>query len=246
MKAWTQHYGLVFFLGLIALAAALGFSMMATGTLWDSNPFLAALRLAGIGFMAAALAMFTALRRDEAGRKGLNTLFGFLIFGGAFLLILGLVFASSGLSQPAGQAGLAFTVAAVLIAGLSQVFVPGHTEPVAKKWPATTVLTRFAIQDDDHHADHGAATGSAAEPDDLTRIEGIGPKLQEILYGGGLRTYQALSQEDPQTLRTVIKEAGFSAPFDPESWPEQATLAAAGKWDELDELQGRLVAGRTA
>ena len=134
----------------------------------------------------------------------------------------------------------------MLIAGLSQVFVPGHTEPVAKKWPATTVLTRFAIQDDDHHADHGAATGSAAEPDDLTRIEGIGPKLQEILYGGGLRTYQALSQEDPQTLRTVIKEAGFSAPFDPESWPEQATLAAAGKWDELDELQGRLVAGRTA
>jgi hypothetical protein len=31
---------------------------------------------------------------------------------------------------------------------------------------------------------------------------------------------------------------------DPTSWPKQAKLAAAGKWNELDELQKELVAGK--
>jgi predicted flap endonuclease-1-like 5' DNA nuclease len=248
MKTWTQQYGLVFFLGLIGMAAALAFSMMASGLLWDANSFLSALRLAGIGFMAAGLAMFTALRREEAGKTGLSTLFGFLIVGGIFLLVLGLIFASSGLSQSAGRAGLGFTVAAMLIAMFSQIFVPGHPEPLAKKWPATTVLTRFALQEqeEDHYENHGAVAEAVAhQNDDLTRIEGIGPKLQEILFGADLQTYQLLAEQDPDFLRKVIKKAGFTAPFDPESWPRQAVLAAEGKWDELEKLQGELVAGRT-
>lgn len=241
MKTWAQQYGLVFFLGFVGMVAALGYSMMGTGRLWDPNATLAALRLAGVGFMAAGLAMFTALRREEAGKTGLNTLFGFLIVGGIFLLLLGLVFSRSGLSQSAGLAGLAFTLAALLVALLSQLFVPGHPEPLAKKWPATTVLTRFALQDDDHHP--GAETG-ASEPDDLTKIEGIGPRLQEILYGAALQTYRLLAEQDPEELRSIIKDAGFSAPFDPTSWPQQAALAAEEKWDALEKLQEDLVAGR--
>ena len=247
MKTWAQQYGLVFFLGLIGMAAALGYSMMGTGTLWDANSTLSALRWAGMGFMAAGLAMFTALRREEAGKTGLNTLFGFLIIGGIFLLLLGLVFSKSGLSRSAGQAGLAFTLAALVVAVLSQVFVPGHSEPLAKTWPATTVLTRFALHEDDHHGDHGSAPEEfAPEPDDLTKIEGIGPKLQEILYGAALQTYGLLSEQDPEELREIIKDAEFAAPFDPTSWPQQAALAAEGKWDELEKLQSKLVGGRTA
>lgn len=242
MKTWTEQYGLVFFLGLVGLSAALGYSMMATGILWDTVPFLAALRAFGIGFMASGLAMFTALRREKAGKTGLSTLFGFLVIGGIILLLLGLFFSNSGLSQPASVAGLGFALAALVIALLAQVFSPGQPEPLAKRWPATTVLTRFALPEDDHHDAEHADT---AEPDDLTRIEGIGPKLQEILYGAALQTYTLLADQDPDELRAIIKDAGFAAPFNPDTWPQQAALAAEGQWDQLEQLQDKLVAGRS-
>jgi len=242
MKTWTEQYGLVFFLGLAGLSAALGYSMMATGVLWDAVPFLVALRAFGIGFMACGIAMFTTMRRQEAGKTGLTTLFGFLVFGGIILLLLGLIFSNSGLSQPASSAGLGFALAALLIAFLAQVFSPGQPEPLAKTWPATTVLTRFALHEEDHHVTEHRETD---QPDDLTRIEGIGPKLQEILYGAAIQTYALLAGQGPDELRAIIKDAGFSAPFNPDTWPQQAALAAEGKWEQLDSLQDQLVAGRS-
>jgi len=82
------------------------------------------------------------------------------------------------------------------------------------------------------------------EPDDLTRIEGVGPKLQSILYELGYKTYASLVDIDSGKLKDTVKAAGFKAPVSPESWPQQAKLAADGKWDELDKLQDELSGGR--
>lgn len=84
------------------------------------------------------------------------------------------------------------------------------------------------------------------EPDDLTKIEGIGPKLQSILYLAGVKTFASLANHDADEIETLVKNGGFKAPFDPASWPEQARLAAAGDWDKLKELQENLTAGRDA
>ena len=62
----------------------------------------------------------------------------------------------------------------------------------------------------------------AATPglDDLTRIEGIEPNLSGL-----------------------FKDAGITM-IDPSTWPEQASLAAAGEWDALQALQDELKGGR--
>lgn len=80
--------------------------------------------------------------------------------------------------------------------------------------------------------------------DDLTKIEGIGPKVQSILYDAGIKSYQALAEQTPDQLTSTVKAGGFGAPFDPESWPEQAALAAERDWDSLKRLQDALSGGR--
>jgi len=48
----------------------------------------------------------------------------------------------------------------------------------------------------------------------------------------------------PDNLRQILTEAGLAALADPSTWPEQAGLAAAGKWDALKVLQDELKGGR--
>lgn len=86
---------------------------------------------------------------------------------------------------------------------------------------------------------------AATEPDDLTRIEGIGPKIAALLIQRGIGTYQALAGTDPDRLRALLRAAELYM-ADPATWPEQAALAAAGRWDELNALQLKLAGGRRA
>ena len=94
------------------------------------------------------------------------------------------------------------------------------------------------------------AAPAKTEKDDLTKIEGIGPKIQEILYSSEMTTFQALSECDPQDIRKWLSAAGGRfASHNPETWPAQAKMAAEGKWDELkkwqDELDGGKVVGKS-
>ena len=81
-------------------------------------------------------------------------------------------------------------------------------------------------------------------PDDLKIIEGIGPKIASILAASGITTFAQLAATDVSRLREIIAQAGLTALADPATWPQQAALAAAGKLDELEALQGRLKGGR--
>jgi len=87
---------------------------------------------------------------------------------------------------------------------------------------------------------------AAAKPDDLKKIEGIGPKIASILIESGIDTFEKLAQADPQKISALLIEKGGKryAMHDPSTWPKQAALAAAGKWDELSELQDKLKGGR--
>ena len=81
--------------------------------------------------------------------------------------------------------------------------------------------------------------------DDLKKIEGIGPKIAELLADAGLGTYQTLSESNPEKIREILLEAGSRYKMhDPTTWPEQATLAAKGQWDELKEWQDSLKGGK--
>lgn len=84
-------------------------------------------------------------------------------------------------------------------------------------------------------------------PDDLTVIEGVGPKISGLLHNAGIVTYAQLAQAEASHVAQILAEAGTHYRLaDPTTWPEQAALAAAGKWEELAELQDSLRGGREA
>ena len=83
------------------------------------------------------------------------------------------------------------------------------------------------------------------EKDNLRKIEGIGPKVAQLLNDAGILTFEQLAQTQVDRLRAILEEAGgiFKA-MDPASWPEQAGLAAKGDWEGLQILQDQLDGGR--
>ena len=89
----------------------------------------------------------------------------------------------------------------------------------------------------------GQAARKEREPDDMTRVEGIGPRISSMLRDTGIVTFDQLAESDPETLKQMLRTEGL--PFlDPGTWPEQAALAAAGAWEDLDALQRELSGGR--
>lgn len=84
---------------------------------------------------------------------------------------------------------------------------------------------------------------TAAGPDDLTRLEGVGIRYQEVLNEAGIETYQQLASTPVDRLREILLEQNLRL-GNPETWPEQARLAAAGDWEALDRLTANLKAGR--
>jgi predicted flap endonuclease-1-like 5' DNA nuclease len=86
---------------------------------------------------------------------------------------------------------------------------------------------------------------SSGKPDDLTKIEGIGPKISSLLHAGGIKTFEALSKTAVSRLQEILNAAGPRYQMHkPGSWPKQSGLAAAGKWDELEKLQDELDGGK--
>ncbi len=82
--------------------------------------------------------------------------------------------------------------------------------------------------------------------DNLKLVEGIGPKIEEILNADGIRTFAKLAATDPRHLASLLSAAGARFQIhNPKSWPQQAALARDGKWDELKALQEQLTGGRS-
>ncbi len=88
-------------------------------------------------------------------------------------------------------------------------------------------------------------TAKSDSADDLKKIEGVGPKIAQILTESGMDTFEKLSKAEVEDIRQILAEAGSRYKmFDPTTWPEQAALAASGKWDELSTLQDELKGGK--
>lgn len=107
--------------------------------------------------------------------------------------------------------------------------------PVVEKTPEPKV---------DVEATKEEVAKSDAAGDDLTKIEGVGPKAAEALANAGMATYADLAKGDPEKIKEILTEASSRmAHLDPTSWPKQAQMAADGKWDELKEWQDSVKGG---
>lgn len=88
-------------------------------------------------------------------------------------------------------------------------------------------------------------TKPSSQRDELKRLEGIGPKIQSLLYEAGITTFKQLSETSIEKIKEILLGAGERYRIhDPSSWPHQAALAAEGKWEELKELQKNLLSGK--
>ncbi|MEO0042573.1 MAG: hypothetical protein RL329_2021 [Bacteroidota bacterium] len=85
-----------------------------------------------------------------------------------------------------------------------------------------------------------------AVKDDLKKIEGIGPKIEELLNTAGIINFSQLCNTPQQRLQEILDAAGKRfAMHDPTSWTLQANLANQGDWDALKQLQSQLVGGKS-
>lgn len=86
-----------------------------------------------------------------------------------------------------------------------------------------------------------------AEPalEDLKVVEGIGPKIEELLHANGIRNLNDLAETSVERLHQILEEAGgHFRMHTPDTWPAQARLASNGDWELLQEYQEQLKGGR--
>ena len=93
--------------------------------------------------------------------------------------------------------------------------------------------------------DFDAAGNFVGQKDDLTKVEGIGPKVQSHLNDAGIYTWAQLANTEVNKIKSILEaQGGIYANMVPGTWPEQAKMADEGRWDELKKWQDELDGGK--
>ena len=103
-----------------------------------------------------------------------------------------------------------------------------------------------AVRQETHHETHVEPEMPAMQTkkaDDLTVLEGIGPKVAQVLNEIGIMSFSDLANADAAKLQQALNAAGMHY-MNPAGWIEQAKLAASGDLEGLRKLQEELQGGR--
>ncbi len=116
--------------------------------------------------------------------------------------------------------------------------------PVVVKEKVVEKVEKDKVEAPKEAAPKKVKKASTDKADDLTKIEGIGPKAAEALVSAGVESYAKLAKAKADKIKEILTEASSRmAHLDPTSWPKQAKMAADGKWDELKEWQDNTKGG---
>jgi hypothetical protein len=223
MRTNRRYFPLVFITGATATLLAVGLSLTTTGTFFSTHRFLKALRGFGLGYMIAGCGIWVTACRECAGKRELNPLLDLSLVIGSGLLLGNLIVFRSNVSHAIVLTGLIINGSALVIGVFTMLFAPAYPCPLATDWP----------EGGDCRDPHVPATelrhpqGHAVLPEDLTIISGIGPRIEEILNEAGIVTYLDVADHTPQHLEDILEEYHFPAPFDTQTWPEQAHRVAS-------------------
>ena len=146
-------------------------------------------------------------------------------------------------SEPAPPAKLAEAPASTVVAPAPLATpseVKATPKPAAK--PAKPKAATSAIVIDIAAAK--AAGFSLKNADDLTIVEGIGPKINELFVDSGIKTFAQLAEQTVTQMRAILDKGGARFRIaNPSTWAQQAKLASTNKWSELKKLQNGLSGG---
>ena len=108
-------------------------------------------------------------------------------------------------------------------------------KPAAAAAPAVALIDLAAAK---------AAGFAIKNANDLTVVEGIGPKINELFNNAGIKTFAQLAAASVPQMRKVLDDGGSRFRIaNPSTWAQQSALAAANKWTELKKLQDELSGG---
>ena len=89
-----------------------------------------------------------------------------------------------------------------------------------------------------------AAGFNIKHADDLTIIEGIGPKTDDLLRSHGIDSFTHLARLQAGDLVDILDQGGPSFRLtNPATWSEQALLATENRWADLKRLQKDMIDG---
>ena len=127
------------------------------------------------------------------------------------------------------------TTAPAPVAAPIKMAEPVVAKPVAAAAPVATVIDIAAAK---------KAGFTIKNANDLTVVEGIGPKINELFNNVGIKTFVQLAAATVPQMRKILDDGGSRFRIaNPSTWAQQAALAAENKWSELKTLQDKLSAG---
>lgn len=124
--------------------------------------------------------------------------------------------------------------------------VSTRLDQVAEPVPQTPVSTGPAVvtrPETPPPSPHVLETHEPLQSEDLTLIEGIGPKINSVLHAAGILTFAQLAAMEPERVKAILVDHGIQL-ADTTTWPEQAHLAAEGEMEKLKKYQDELKGGR--
>jgi large subunit ribosomal protein L4 len=119
------------------------------------------------------------------------------------------------------------------------------TKPVAKvEAPKVEAVNAAAVETPAPVVEAPKATAPASTPDDLKRIEGIGPKINDALIAAGIDTFVKLEAASEESLKAALETAGLRFAPSLGTWAEQSGFLVRGDEAGFKALTDSLTAGR--
>jgi predicted flap endonuclease-1-like 5' DNA nuclease len=123
-------------------------------------------------------------------------------------------------------------------------------EPVArrKEEPATAteMVREPTVASGKPQQPKGLAAPRAGKPDDLTRVSGIGPKIERTLHGLGYFHFDQIAAWTPDEVQWVDEHLKFKGRIARDEWQNQARLLAGGNTPPSEAEVGKKPARRKA
>lgn len=119
------------------------------------------------------------------------------------------------------------------------------TKPTKESPPKAAKPTKESPQKATKESPAKALKVADTKLDDLTKIEGIGPKIASLLKADGIETFEKLSKSSEKTLKGILEKAGSRFQMhNPSTWANQAKIASKGDWKALKKMQDELNGGK--
>jgi len=123
---------------------------------------------------------------------------------------------------------------------------PAPAAPRAAKPQAAAPVAEAAPADEATLAMPKATRKKKGEGDELTRIEGLGPKSAQALNAAGVTTFVQIAGLSAEELEDIVKVKGGVRVIDGQTktWPKQAQFLVDGDEDGFKKYTDHLVGGR--